>query len=104
MSKRNVIVCNKRSDHGLGVYVGRPSPLGNPFRAGRDGTREEVIEAYREWLRTRIDAGDMRVIAALNQLAILSERAQGVKLVCWCAPLPCHADVIAEEVEGWPVV
>ncbi len=25
------------------IYVGRPSPLGNPYVLGRDGNREEVI-------------------------------------------------------------
>ena len=28
------------------VYVGRPSPWGNPFVIGRDGTREEVVAKY----------------------------------------------------------
>jgi hypothetical protein len=25
------------------AYVGRPSPLGNPYALGRDGNREQVI-------------------------------------------------------------
>lgn len=32
------------------VYVGRPTPLGNPFQHGRDGSRAEVIARYRHWL------------------------------------------------------
>jgi hypothetical protein len=35
----------------IGEYVGRPSPLGNPWVIGRDGTREEVLAKYRAWLR-----------------------------------------------------
>jgi hypothetical protein len=35
----------------VGVYVGRPSALGNPFLVGRDGTRAEVVATYRAWLR-----------------------------------------------------
>lgn len=35
------------------VYIGRPSILGNPFTVGRDGTREEVIAKYEDWLRTQ---------------------------------------------------
>ncbi len=34
------------------VYVGRPSKWGNPFREGRDGTREEVVVKHREWIIT----------------------------------------------------
>ncbi|MDM7953264.1 MAG: DUF4326 domain-containing protein [Cyanobium sp. CZS 25K] len=32
------------------AYVGRPSPLGNPFQLGRDGSRAQVIASYRRWL------------------------------------------------------
>ncbi len=29
------------------AYVGRPSPLGNPYALGRDGDREQVIAKHR---------------------------------------------------------
>ena len=32
------------------AYVGRPSPLGNPFQLSRDGSHAEVIASYRHWL------------------------------------------------------
>lgn len=76
------------------VYVGRAmhrggwrlegSPLANPFRPGRDGTREEVIERYREHLMGRPD------------LRALLPGLRGRRLGCWCAPEPCHAYVLAE--------
>ena len=28
------------------VYIGRPSPWGNPYAIGRDGTRDDVIAKY----------------------------------------------------------
>jgi hypothetical protein len=31
----------------VGVYVGRPSPLGNPFLVGRHGTQAQVVALYR---------------------------------------------------------
>lgn len=34
-------------------YVGRPSVWGNPYVIGKDGTREEVIAKYREYLARR---------------------------------------------------
>jgi hypothetical protein len=85
-----------RDDHGFAdvVYVGRPlrrggwdltgSPLANPFRLGRDGTRAEVVARYREYLLSRPD-----LLALLPGL-------RGKRLGCWCAPEPCHAEVIAE--------
>lgn len=66
------------------VYVGRPTMWGNPFVIGRDGTREEVIAKYQDWLGDR-----------LNLLAELLER-RPLRLVCWCAPEACHADVLAD--------
>jgi Domain of unknown function (DUF4326) len=41
---------NKKYYSGDGVYIGRPSILGNPFKIGKDGTREEVGQKYRVWL------------------------------------------------------
>jgi hypothetical protein len=66
------------------VYVGRPTKWGNPFVIGRHGNREQVIEAYRLWL--------LRGDSLKNDLHEL----RGKDLVCWCAPLPCHADVLLE--------
>lgn len=66
------------------VYVGRgnASPWGNPFREGRDGTRDEVIAKYERWLKSKPE-----LMAKLPQL-------RGKVLGCWCAPEPCHADVL----------
>lgn len=80
------------------VYIGRPHPMipqdfwtnfGNPFRIGRDGDRREVVEKYRAWLfeKLRTDAELWERIH--TQLA-------GKRLGCFCAPLPCHGDVLAE--------
>lgn len=43
-----LVVHCKRDPHD--VYIGRPSKFDNPFVIGPDGTREEVIEKYRNWL------------------------------------------------------
>ena len=69
------------------VRVDRETKWGNAFRIGPDGTRAEVIERYRRDLWRRIRAGEVDI----DELAALDGR----NLVCWCAPLPCHADVLA---------
>ena len=51
MCKTTVI--NIRNDKRYDVYIGRPSKWGNPFVIGRDGTREQVIKKYRDWIATR---------------------------------------------------
>ena len=72
------------------VYIGRPSRFGNPFVVGRDGTRDECIARYRLWLRTQ------------PQLLAELPRLRGKVLGCWCAPRPCHGDVLAELADALP--
>ncbi len=64
------------------IYVGRPTQWGNPFEIGRDGDRAAVIKKYEEWLR-----GQPNLMRALGEL-------KGKVLACWCAPKPCHGDVL----------
>ena len=80
-------VLNKRTDTipPDAVYVGRPSKWGNPFRIGKDGTREECIAKYKVYIEHRIRKGELD-----------PEELQGKDLVGWCAPLPCHADILME--------
>lgn len=65
------------------VYVGRPSVFGNPFVVGKDGTREQVIKFYETWVHDQ-----PRLIDHIKKTL------KGKDLVCFCAPLPCHADVL----------
>lgn len=81
-------VYNKRQGNSVpsgAIYIGRPSKWGNPFVIGRDGSREEVIEKYRSWLLSQPD-----LVAAVKR------DLKGKDLVCWCAPKPCHGDVLIE--------
>ena len=73
------------------VYVGRPSPFGNPYVIGKDGTREEVIAAYSVYFHKRLDF-DPEWKAKVGAL-------KGRVLGCHCKPSACHGDVIAEWVD-----
>ncbi len=66
------------------LYIGRPSKCGNPFVIGRDGSRTEVIAKYRAWI-----VAQPALMNALDEL-------RGRDLICWCAPLACHGDVLVE--------
>jgi len=66
------------------LYIGRPSKWGNPFVIGRDGSRAEVIAKYRAWI-----VAQPALMNALDEL-------RGRDLICWCAPLACHGDVLTE--------
>ena len=90
-------IVNRRNYKGPGIYIGRPSPLGNPFIIGRDGGREEVIRKYRDFLNTAIH--DERIKAELEKLEELNKKGD-VILICWCAPSKCHGDLIKEILES----
>lgn len=68
------------------VYVGRPTKWGNPFEIGRDGDRADVIRQYRAYIDNLRYTSDL-FVADLDEL-------RGKDLVCWCAPLDCHADIL----------
>ena len=71
------------------VYIGRPSKYGNPYKIGRDGTREEVVDKYRRYLNWML---------RLNPKFL--EPLIGKRLGCWCnLDLLCHGDVIIEVME-----
>lgn len=78
-----------------GISVARPTPLGNPFVVGRPYTRAESIARYREWFHREIETGNALVLAQLGRIEAAA-RAGDVTLLCWCAPLPCHGEVIVE--------
>lgn len=76
-----VVHCKKSK---YDVYIGRPSKWSNPFVIGKDGTRVEVIEKYRNYLLNNKEM--------MNDLKEL----KGKTLGCWCSPQPCHGDILAE--------
>ena len=70
------------------VRIDRRSRWGNPFRLRREADRAQVIAQYRAWLLAQPD-----LLAALPTL-------RGKVLACWCAPRPCHGDVLVALAEG----
>lgn len=97
---RNPRVLNKLKDKipPDAIYVGRPSKWGNPFKLNdpllyglpKEEKRRLVINEYRKWL-----LGDPSLVRECGEPPDPSE-LKGKDLVCWCTPLPCHADVLLE--------
>lgn len=94
------LVVHKQRDE-FDVYVGRPTEWGNPY-SHKDGTKaqfkvgsvEEAIEQFRHhlWRRLQAEPNLVRRVAALH----------GKTLACWCAPGPCHAEVLVA-ASAWAV-
>ncbi len=89
-------VVNRKHEY-YDICIGRPSKWGNPYKIGRDGTREEVIAKYREYILQ-----NKELMAALPEL-------KGKVLGCWCVTEPvstirehkqCHGEILLELLES----
>lgn len=81
-----------------GIYIGRGSPLGNPYIIGKHGTRDEVIDKYEIYLKQKIAENDRQIVDALSGIAELGQQYHGVNLICFCKPCRCHGDIIKKIV------
>lgn len=89
-------------------YVGRGTPLGNPY-SHQEGasaefkvrTREEAVQKYHAYLLKKIKERDINILKELAEIWRMSREPEGVVLVCSCKPLLCHIDVIKSIVETY---
>lgn len=79
------------------VYVGRtrageyPLHFGNPFTV-ESGGRAKALEDFELWYLGKYPFDDTeRSLWVRNNTILLHSK----DLACWCAPLPCHAEVLA---------
>ena len=91
-------------------YIGRSrsgNPLGNPFT--HNGvrtsiaklsfkTREEAIDAFRLYFK-EVYGKDEEITKAFDEIYEHYKNGEDIWLGCFCKPLPCHGDVIAEELQ-----
>jgi hypothetical protein len=101
------IVNKKTGDHDDAVYVGRGSPLGNPYShlpsslaEVKVESREEAVRRYRPWLEHQLRTGGFARILFMDLVTFYKDFGS-LKLACWCAPKECHAEVIAEMVKEY---
>lgn len=72
------------------IYIGRGTPLGNPFTVAEHGL--DALKLYRKWLWKQIREGDEAVLRAMRAIDPQTH------LMCSCKPRPCHGDVV---VRAW---
>lgn len=66
------------------IYVGRPSFFGNPYEV-RDYGHKRAVLLYIRWIMAD---GQKKVRDKAREVL------KGRDLLCWCAPEPCHAEVL----------
>ncbi len=84
IGRRGVVFINKER------YPPKDSIWCNPFKIGKDGNRDEVIQKYETYIRKKIE-NDHSLQEELKKL-------KGKCLGCWCAPEPCHGNVLLKIV------
>lgn len=97
--KINIRVLNKYKDPvSKAEYVGRGSPLGNPYPITKELPRKEAIAKFEEWITNKIIEGDHKVLKELIRLVDIHKQTGKLEIYCFCKPHPCHGDIIAGNV------
>jgi Domain of unknown function (DUF4326) len=83
------------------IYVGRPTPWGNPFRVWRDDAgRWTISHGEHHWTAPTREAAHQRAVelyaaTCTSRVPEIITALRGKDLVCWCPlDLPCHAEVL----------
>jgi hypothetical protein len=90
IARAGVVFINKKR------YPQNSSKFANPYKIGKDGTREEVIVKYKEYIIKKLE-NDKSLI---NELLLL----KGKKLGCWCYPEICHGNILLELIDKYSCV
>lgn len=78
------------------VLVDRSTVYGNPCALPKDA-RKWTLGAQREYIETTFGA---YLRGRPDLVALVRQHLAGRHLVCWCAPLPCHADILLRVAAG----
>ena len=110
MSETKVIHVHDMSNYPDAVYIGRAmprrglkaSPFANPYKIGRDGSREDVLRKF----ASDLDA----MLAGSGRQGVLDDLCEliGKPLACWCRhdgqPITdetgCHGDILIAELRA----
>ena len=79
------------------IYIGRKNAhisffkWGNPFKINAKISRIKAISLFENYLQT-----NKELLDTISEL-------KGKKLGCWCAPLPCHGEILHRLAGNHPV-
>lgn len=107
-TRGNVLVINKNHFKNKplpagAIFIGRPSPFGNPFTHLKNTnapceveTRDEAVRRYAYWLAESAEAETARqMVKELAQKVFMGET---IHLLCYCAPQSCHGNILKHHI------
>lgn len=105
-----IIVYNRtKEDHSANPNnfpIYRPSVLGNPYTDIKDRNtkamyvvknRDEAIDRYSDYFDVMYGS-NLEFTKAVDEIYERYKRGEDVYLECYCHPLKCHGDVIADKL------
>jgi len=101
-----VKVRNKKMYSGKGEYIGRGTPLGNPYRITDKRSRHVALSMYLQFIIDAImnegfaSIHHQEITSELNRLFEIILDKRELNLICHCAPKACHGDIIKHLLEN----
>jgi hypothetical protein len=74
-------------------YPSEDSVWANPFKIGKDLTRDDCCAKYQEYISNRLEREPLLVKELL--------KLKGKNLGCWCVPERCHGEILLELIEKY---
>jgi len=87
IARAGVVFVNKER------FPKKSSNFANIYKIGKDGDRNEVIQKYKIYIKEKLD-NDPELVKEMLSM-------KGKNLGCWCAPEPCHGDVLVELIKEY---
>lgn len=92
-------VLNRHHGNPKGQYIGRGTPLGNPFKVEKGRTSRQALEQFRKWALNALTEPAHPFTVAARELKAKHDAGEDLKLICSCKPGACHGDIIVELIE-----
>jgi hypothetical protein len=89
IARRGIVILDKKR------FPPQTSNFANPYKIGKDGTREEVITKYKNYITNKLEKDEI-----LQKELIMMK---GKNLGCWCYPEMCHGNILLELIEFYCV-
>jgi hypothetical protein len=88
------------------IYIGRGSPLGNPWVISDLDTRDMVCEWHehsirKEWSEALNGGPKTPMINEIIAIANRVKNGEQIALECFCKPKRCHGDFIAKLINWY---
>ncbi|MFS1428590.1 DUF4326 domain-containing protein [Vibrio splendidus] len=80
----------------IDVYIGRGSPLGNPYPITPTDSRRKVCKKYEKYFNERVVILGDPVREEVKRIFRLVMAGENINLICYCFPLQCHGETLLD--------